>query len=570
MPIEWPLVAAFAAAAVACFAVAYKGSRLSNPDSRRGLRWLLLVVGAWAALQTGGLLVTDESVATAVYTLSLVVGFATVGAWLYFCSAYTGNEYHRRPTYRAVAVGTYLVVVAVKVTNPIHGLYFSTTVRTEPTTLLLIDQGVLYWLSFGLSYALTGIGFLFLYRLSRTSDRRPWGLFGLFVTMGAASVPKFLNLLAPSLVPALSYEPLGVAVFAVGTSYFVEEQFLAEERATRRSFVEQTAGGVLVLDEEGRVREHNERAAELFPVLDDAGAEPVPIEAVSESVATNYRKGRSTLVEVGDGDDEQTYLVTGDPLRIGEETFGYTLLARDVTTLERQRKRLKRHERQLSDMAGAIAHELRNSVTVTNGYLEAAAGQLDADDPTAARESVETARDRVRRMERIVEDLHALVRYTHDAGEPQFVDFEAAVRDAAATAAASHSVVVEGDGAIRVAPTRFKQTVKNALRFAAYNRATTVTFTLRENGFDVRDDGRHCAAESGDRLFEYESAEPAADAGMSLPNVRALARIEGWSVSPNETYTDGMAYRVRGAQIRSAAETTDEPLESGAGVKRSR
>lgn len=559
MPIDWPLVAVFAAAAVACFAVAYRGSRLSNPDSQRGLRWLLIVVGAWAALQTGGLLVTDESVATAVYTLSLVVGFATIGPWLYFCSAYTGNEYHRRPTYRAVAVGTYLVVVAVKLTNPIHGLYFSTMVLTEPTTLLLIDQGVLYWLSFGLSYALTGIGFLLLYWLSRESARRPWRLVGLFVAMGAASVPKFLNLLAPSLVPALSYEPLGVAVFAVGTSYFVEEQFLAEERATRRSFVEQTAGGVLVLDEAGRVREHNERAAELFPVLDDAGAEPVPIEAVSESVAANYRKGRSTLVEVGDDDDEQTYLVTGDPLRIGEETFGYTLLARDVTTLERQRKRLKRHERQLSDMAGAIAHELRNSVTVTNGYLEAAAGQLDAADPTAAHESVETARDRVRRMERIVEDLHALVRYTHDAGEPRFVDFEAAVRDAAAAAAAPNSVVVESDGAIRVAPTRFKQTAKNALRFAAYNRATMVTFTLREDGFDVRDDGRHCAAESGDRLFEYESAEPAADAGMSLPNVRALARIEGWSVSPNETYTDGMAYRVRGASVRPAGATDESP-----------
>ena len=68
------------------------------------------------------------------------------------------------------------------------------------------------------------------------------------------------------------------------------------------------------------------------------------------------------------------------------------LLARDITTVERQRKRLKRHERQLSDMASAIAHELRNSVTITNGYLEAAAGQLDAGDPTAARESVETAR----------------------------------------------------------------------------------------------------------------------------------------------------------------------------------
>ena len=60
MSVSWPLVGVFLASAAACFAVAARESRLKNPDSRRGLRWLLLVVGVWGALQTGGLLVTDE------------------------------------------------------------------------------------------------------------------------------------------------------------------------------------------------------------------------------------------------------------------------------------------------------------------------------------------------------------------------------------------------------------------------------------------------------------------------------------------------------------------------------
>ena len=570
MPVSLLLVGVFAASAAACFVVAYRGSKLTNSDSRRGLRWLLIVVGVWAALQTGGLLVEDEAVATAVYTVALVVGFATVGPWLYFCSAYTGHEYHRRPVLRGLAVGTYLVVALTKVTNPIHGRYFETTLRTEPTTLLLIDQGLFYWGSFVLAYALTGIGFLLLYRLYRGSDRPPWTLFGLFSTMGLAVVPKLANLLAPGLVPAMSYEPTGVAVFAVGTSYFVEKSFLAEERATRRSLVERTAGGVLVVDAEGIVREHNVRAAELFPVLSTPGTGPTRIADVSETIAAGYRDGRPTLVD-RDGeptaDGERTYVVTSDPLRVGGETFGYALLVQDVTVLERQRKRLERHERQLGDMAGAIAHELRNSITITSGYLETATDQLAAADPDSAsaresmetaRESVETARGRVHRIERIAEDLHTLVRYTHDAEEQRFVDFERAVRDAADSTPGAPEVVVEGTGEVRASPTRLKQVLKNAFRFATYNDARTVTVTLREDGFDVVDDGHHDAERCGDLLFEYESAEPSADAGMALPNVRALARLEGWNVSPDETYGEGLRYRIRGVRVRTDGKTAEE------------
>ena len=556
MSVSWPLVGVFLASAAACFAVAAREPRLGNPDSRRGLRWLLLVVGVWGALQTGGLLVTDESTAAAIYALALAVGFATIGPWLYFCSAYTGHDYHRRRPYRLAAVGVYVVVVAAKLTNPIHGQYFAATIRREPTRLLLIDQGPLYWGSFALAYLLTGIGFVFLYRLYRQSARPPWTLAGLFAATGVASVPKLVDLLAPDLIPALTYEPVGVAVFAVGTTLFAEERFVAEERATRRSIVERAAGGILVVDADGFVTEWNEAATAVFPPL-DTDDPPVAIETLSSSLAADYDAGRPTLVETPVDEETRTYLATSHPLEVGTETFGYTLLLQDVTTFERQRERRKRHEQQLADMSGAIAHELRNSVTVANGYLDVAVEQLDADDPAAARDSVATAQARVRRIERSVEDLHTLVRYTHDAGEETFVDLERTLRAAAKAVPEAPLIVVRGEGAVLAAPTRLKHLLRNAVRFAAYNGASTLTLTVRPDGFDVADDGRHDTEGRDDHLFAYESAEPTADAGMALPNVRALAETEGWTVSPDPSYTDGVKYAIRGVRVQPAEDDQD-------------
>ena len=90
------IAAVFGAAALACFAGAYRGSRLRRRDARFGLRVLLVIVGVWAGLQAIQMLVTDRGLAVALFTAGLMVGFGTVWAWLYCCSAYTGRDYHRR------------------------------------------------------------------------------------------------------------------------------------------------------------------------------------------------------------------------------------------------------------------------------------------------------------------------------------------------------------------------------------------------------------------------------------------------------------------------------------------
>jgi signal transduction histidine kinase len=547
----WWLVGLFVLSGVTCFAAAVRGSRLRNDDARRGLRWLLSLVGAWGFLQAGVLVAGEEPTAVALYILALTVGFATPFAWLYFASAYAGLEYHRRRPYRWGGAALYVAVVGVKVTNPVHGRYFDATLRTDPARRLVVEEGALYWGSLALAYALSAVGFYLLYRLFRDSDRSSWALVGLFAATGLAVVPNAVARAAPSVLPQLSYEPLGVAVFAVGTAYLVEDTFLAVERTATRSFVERTAGGVLILDADGELRDHNERAADLFPAIAN-GAKRVG--DLSADVADAYREERPTLVDVDEGNGERrTYCVTSEQLSVGETPFGWALLVQDVTDIERQRERLDRHEEQLGDMAGAMAHELRNSVAVADGYLAAAADRLDDGDEAGAAESIAVARDRVERIGDVVEDLHTLVRHTRDAGDPSFVDVEATVRDAADAADADVSVVVEGDGRILAAPTRLKQVFKNALAFAAFNEATTVTVSVTDDGFAVGDDGRFTADDGGQLLFEYESAEPSAEAGMSLPNVRALARMEGWSVKPDPTYASGIRYRITGASVEQNA-----------------
>ncbi|MFW6000013.1 MAG: histidine kinase, partial [Halorubrum sp.] len=251
------------------------------------------------------------------------------------------------------------------------------------------------------------------------------------------------------------------------------------------------------------------------------------------------------------------YCVTSKPLAVGGAEFGWALLVQDVTAIERQREQLERHEEQLGDMAGAIAHELRNAVAVADGHLAQAADRLDDGDDGAAAESVAVARSRVARIGDVVEDLHTLVRYARDAGEPSLVDFEAAVTDAAAAADADVDVLIEGEGRILATPTRLKQLFKNAFEFAAFNGATAVTVSLTDDGFAVADDGRFTGTDGGPLLFEYESAEPSAEAGMSLPNVRALGRVEGWTLEPDLGYDEGVRYVLRGATVER--DTTERP-----------
>ncbi len=263
-------LAVFTAAAAGCLVGAWRAyRRVSLPGVRRGLIGLLLTSGLWALCHVGVLLSPGLGLKTALYETGLVVGFGTVFAWLWLCSAYSGRALHRRPSVRWAALILFLAVTATKLTNPWHGLYFSAKLSAVPFRHLEVNHHVIYWLTSGLSYALAAVGFFMLsepLRRAQVGGGKLAGLFGLTaLPLGANAV----GYATPYLLD-LSHEPIGVAAFALGalalrgnpSSGSQKESCLEEASRAGRE-----ARPSLVLSADGRIRNYNRAAAELIPAL---------------------------------------------------------------------------------------------------------------------------------------------------------------------------------------------------------------------------------------------------------------------------------------------------------------
>ncbi|WP_272501924.1 histidine kinase N-terminal 7TM domain-containing protein, partial [Salinibacter ruber] len=137
MPLGTPsyliYLAVFTVAAAGCLAGAWQAHRrVSLPGVRRGLAGLLSASGLWALCHVGVLLSPGLGLKVAFYEAGLTVGFGTVFAWLWLCSAYSGRALHRRPAVRWAALAVFAAVTLTKLTNRWHGLYFGAEMSAGP------------------------------------------------------------------------------------------------------------------------------------------------------------------------------------------------------------------------------------------------------------------------------------------------------------------------------------------------------------------------------------------------------------------------------------------------------
>ncbi|MFB6173811.1 MAG: histidine kinase N-terminal 7TM domain-containing protein [Halobacteriales archaeon] len=533
-------VLAYGLAAAGCLAGLRRAVRIEDPETRRGLAGLVAVSAGWATFELGLLLAPTPRLRYVSYLLSLIVGLAAIGAWLYFCSAYTGRSFHQVPAFRRTALGLYLGIVIVKLTNPWHGLYFTTEFVGTPFPHLTVQHGTIHWVVSGLSYALVAVGFFMLYELFLEADydTRPLGLLA-----AVTAVPVVLDVVgfASPLLLDLNYEPLGVAVFAVGTLYVFDEEFLA---------VQLTDGvdeAVVYLDDDGRIREFNDRAAGFLPL---AGTRGEPLASAHPDVAARLDEAEPILEREVEG-ERRYYLVSDTAFSLGQVDIGGMVMLTDVTETERRRRELERQNEQLEGFASAIRHELLNTLNIVRGKVSIAGEELDEGDVETARDSLRGASEASERMTRIVDDLARLARHGQSIEETEWIDLEDAAESA--WAAAGHEgteLSIEGSERIEADPERLGDLFESAFTFAAHNGAETVTVSPREDGFAITDGGESPNGVEPEAYFEYGRAVPDEAAGMTLPNVRTLARVHGWRAEMDTEYDDGVRVVVSGASVR--------------------
>jgi PAS domain S-box-containing protein len=330
-------VALFAVSGFICVLAIMRARDIDDDEVRRGLVWLLGTAGGWALLKAVFFTVPDPFREPA-YTVGLILGFATVWAWLYFCSAYTGQPYHHNTSLRRLSAFVFLSVASLKATNWIHGAYFTTEQVTTPFAHKAIEHGVLHWLATGLSYILASIGLFMIFQLYLRSnyDTRP--LSGLAVLIGLPVALDIVAQLTPLLLDII-YAPLGVAAFALGVLFVFERRFLAVQQTVEEDDIS------IYLDEYGQIQEYTAGARELFPELAEATGKrlSVVVPSVAETIDSEDQ-----ILERTRGDDQRYYFLTTSTVSLGDAGV-QVIQVSDVTETERQRRTLIEREQELNE-----------------------------------------------------------------------------------------------------------------------------------------------------------------------------------------------------------------------------
>ncbi|MFB6098495.1 MAG: ATP-binding protein [Salinibacter sp.] len=417
----------FGSAALACLIGAYRARQISDVNTRYGLVALLITSGGWAATHVGYLLVSTPVLKRVFYLFGLLVGFATVWAWLYFCSAYTGRSLHRNPSLWRFAIGTYVLVGLVKLTNPLHELYYTLSFTATPFPHHTVHHKLLYWVIMGLSYALAMGGYLMLVELYTqiSNDTKP--LLGLTVL---TALPAVFNLVgyANPLFLDITHEPLGVAVFAIGVLFVYFTEFQAVQLAGRRE------DPAIALSEDDRIRDYNAPAGAVFPTLEERSAMGQPLGTVLPEVAEVLADEQETLLERGDSSPSRYYRVTESSFGGRGAQLGRLVLLDDVTEQKEYEEQLREAkeaaeeaDRLKTAMLANMSHELRTPLTTITGYAEMLTDSLEGQ-PQLFAEKIQDGGNRLSKTLDSVLDLSELEAGTREL-EREPVDLSAAVEE---------------------------------------------------------------------------------------------------------------------------------------------
>ncbi|QLD84286.1 PAS domain S-box protein [Natronomonas halophila] len=272
----------------------------------------------------------------------------------------------------------------------------------------------------------------------------------------------------------------------------------------------------------------------------DVELEPGEISSLVQDMPDDGVQVIETVHETKDG--RRIPVEINSSLISYEDETAVLSIARDISDR-------KRRERQLEEFASIVSHDLRNPLTVAQGWLEIAREEGDGD-----AESLERIGEAHHRMNRLIEDLLTLAREGNDVGERESVDLASFVdRCWKNVATADATLRVDIDRTIRADPTRLEQLFENLFRNAVEHGGDQVTVTVGEldTGFYVEDDGPGIPPEDREDVFGYGYSTSEDGTGFGLSIVKQIAEAHDWDIRLTEGTDGGARFEVIGVPADS-------------------
>ncbi len=209
-----------------------------------------------------------------------------------------------------------------------------------------------------------------------------------------------------------------------------------------------------------------------------------------------------------------------------------------------RKERLASQNERLEEFAGIVSHDLRNPLSVAQGYLDL----LDADPELVG--EIDAALDRISRMS---EDLLTLARDGELVGEIWRIPLDEAAVDAWELVETTDARLVFDDdpGSIEADRDRLVELFENLFSNAAQH-ATNGTDPVRiivgglDDGFFVADDGSGVPDDEKALVFERGYTTSEDGTGFGLRIVEVLANAHGWEVELVDSEAGGARIEIRG------------------------
>jgi PAS domain S-box-containing protein len=335
-----------------------------------------------------------------------------------------------------------------------------------------------------------------------------------------------------------------------------------------QAFIANSVDGVVIINDQGVIEEVNPAGLGLFGyernelIGRNVGMlMPDAIREAHDGYLRAYRKtGKKTYI--GSIRDEEARRKDGSifpiALSISEVRLAdrriFTGVVRDMTAIratqleiQRNTAELERSNQELDQFAYIASHDLKAPLRVIDNasrWLEEDLGEKLTDED---RENMTLLRNRVKRMEKLLDDLleYSRVGRTNDAHSDQIIDGHTLIQDVLLLLGPSPTLKVEiGDGfkTIRVNPVPLQQVLYNLIGNAIKHHdrdggviEVGVTETESRLQFTVRDDGPGIPEEFHEKIFGmFHTLKPrdqVEGSGMGLALVKKIVERFGGKVT---------------------------------------
>jgi len=208
-------------------------------------------------------------------------------------------------------------------------------------------------------------------------------------------------------------------------------------------------------------------------------------------------------------------------------------------------ERLAEQNEQLERFASIVSHDLRNPLSIIEGYVQQAIETGEVDQLSRVQSAVD-------RMDTLIDDVLLLSRSENAIGDRSAVDLAGLVEDCWKTVPTETATLsVSTDRSIHADKTRLRQLLENLFGNSTEHGGEGVTVTVDDldGGFYVEDDGPGIPEADREAVFEDGYSTSKGGTGLGLNIVSEIVEAHGWAIAVTEGTDGGARFELTGVEV---------------------